>query len=70
MKYMDMGCNINCWECNKRCDYKVILKASIFLPKLEGPVYGEIMEKLKAQAYLLTLKGHSILNVLFIIWWR
>ena len=59
MKYMDIGCKINCWECEKRCDYKTILKISIHLPFMEQYVYSEIMEKLKAQAGLLILKGIS-----------
>lgn len=59
MKYMDVGCNINCWECNKKCDLKEILQISIYLPITEQYVYSEIMEKLKAQAGQLLLLGIS-----------
>ena len=59
MKYMDVGCNINCWECNKKCDFKEILQISIYLPITEQYVYSEIMEILKAQAGQLLLSGIS-----------
>lgn len=59
MKYMDIGCNINCWECNEKCDFKEVLEISIYLPLLEQFVYSEIMEKLKAQAGQLLLSGIS-----------
>ena len=60
MKYMDFGCNINCWECNEKCGFKEILQISIYLPFIEQYVYSEIMEKLKAQAGQLYLSGISI----------
>lgn len=59
MKYMDIGCSINCWECNEKCDFKEVLEISIYLPLLEQFVYSEIMEKLKAQAGQLLLSGIS-----------
>ena len=59
MKYMDVGCNINCWECNEKCDFKEILQISIYLPITEQYVYSEIMEILKAQAGQLLLSGIS-----------
>ena len=57
MKYMDIGCNINCWKCDKRCDLKTLLMCSIYLPSFEQPAYAEIIEKLKAQAGLLIVQG-------------
>lgn len=59
MKYMDVGCNINCWECNEKCELKEILQISINLPFIEQYVYSEIMEKLKAQAGQLLISGIS-----------
>ena len=59
MKYMDVGCNINCCECNEKCDFKEILQISIYLPITEQYVYSEIMEILKAQAGQLLLSGIS-----------
>ena len=59
MKYMDVGCNINCWECYKKCDLKEILQISIYLPITEQYVYSEFMEILKAQAGQLLLSGIS-----------
>lgn len=56
MKYMNIGCNIKCWECNKRCELKTILKISIYQPSTTNLVYKEIIEKLKAQAGLLILQ--------------
>lgn len=57
MKYLDVGCNINCWECDKKCDYKKLLEYSIYIPSIEPIVYSEILERLKAQAGLLILNG-------------
>lgn len=57
MKYLDIGCNINCWECGKNCDYKKLLEYSIYIPFIEPIVYSEILEHLKAQAGLLILNG-------------
>lgn len=31
MKYMDIGCNVNCWECQRQCDRKEIMTLSITL---------------------------------------
>ena len=60
MKYMDIGCNINCWECNEKCELKEILLFSIYSPIAEQYVYSEIMEMLHAQAGQLFLSGISI----------
>lgn len=59
MKYMDIGCNVNCWKCNEKCGFKEILQISIYLPLLEQDVYSEIIEKLNAQAGQLWLSGIS-----------
>ena len=32
MKYMDIGCNINCWECTRNCDKKDLMALSVILP--------------------------------------
>lgn len=31
MKYMDIGCNIKCWECPRSCSIKDLLALSIIL---------------------------------------
>lgn len=31
MKYMDIGCNINCWECTRNCEKKDLMVLSIIL---------------------------------------
>lgn len=36
MKYMDIGCNVNCWECTRNCSKKQIMMFSIVLIDLPG----------------------------------
>ena len=59
MKYMGIGCNINCWECKKKCEIKELLELSIHHPFIEQPTYAAIMESLKAQAGLLIVQGKN-----------
>ena len=32
MKYMDIGCNVKCWECTRNCERKELMVLSIILP--------------------------------------
>ena len=38
MKYIDLGCNIKCWECSRDCSIKEIMQYSIHL--LNVPEYN------------------------------
>lgn len=58
MKYIDVGCNINCWECNKEdCEKKELMMLSIYIPDIEQVFYSSIMESLKAMAGRLLING-------------
>lgn len=57
MKYIDVGCNINCWECKKDCAVKNFMELSIYIPDIEPALYSSILESLKAQAGLFIVKG-------------
>lgn len=57
MKYIDVGCNINCWECKEDCEAKKLLELSIYVPDIEQTLYSGILEYLKAQAGLFIVKG-------------
>ena len=37
MRYLDLGCNMNCWECSQECSIKEIMKISVLL--LDIPMY-------------------------------
>lgn len=54
MKYVGIGCKINCWECNKVCPIKSIIKESLHNSIAERFFYVSVMQSLKASA------GYSI----------
>lgn len=59
MKYMDVGCNINCWECTRNCEIKEVMKISLINPILEKAFYYSIIQFLKPQAGLLITQGKN-----------
>ena len=42
MKYLDLGCDIKCWECSRECNIKDVMKCSVLL--LDVPEYEVELE--------------------------
>lgn len=63
MKYMDIGCKVNCWECTQNCYLKSIMELSLILPDFEDVFNYEVLESLKPQAGLLIAQGINIIDV-------
>lgn len=57
MKYMDIGCKINCWRCERDCEIKHLMEYSTINPIFEQFFYYSIIEFLKPQAGLLITRG-------------
>ena len=63
MKYMDIGCKVNCWECEREeCNLRDLMFFSILsdnsIPLLpESDFYLAIIDFLKPQAGLLISQG-------------
>ena len=57
MKYMDIGCNINCWECTRVCSKKDLLVLSIILPDAPELVISAIYKDEE-----FTLDSENIFN--------
>lgn len=60
MKYINIGCKINCWECKRNCEIKSLLEFSIYIPDIEQIIYFNIIETLKAMAGQFIIKGIPI----------
>lgn len=59
MEFMDIGCNVNCWECTQECPNKYLLELSITYPFLENFFYCEILDLLNDLADLLISQGKN-----------
>lgn len=57
MKYLDVGCRINCWECNEDCNIKKLIKLSISNNSIEKVYYSCIIDALKIVAGIELTKG-------------
>lgn len=60
MKYMDIGCKVNCWECTRNCEKKDLIMLSIILcdsPDISvTAIYKDIP---------ITLNSKNILNFFY-----
>ena len=64
MQYMDIGCKVNCWECEReQCSLRTLMVFSIISSDVNIPLvteeefYSEIIGFLKPQAGLLITQG-------------
>ena len=59
MRYINFGCDINCPDCNKKCNIKDSMLASLNNPMLEQIFYISIMDYIKAHAGYYITRGFS-----------
>lgn len=60
MKYMDIGCNVKCWECTRNCERKELMVLSIIL--LDIP---EISAVVIYEDTAITLDSKNILDFFY-----
>ncbi len=63
MRYMDIGCNVDCCKCSKQCELKSLMETSIRFPYMEPVFYSIVMQYLKAQAGQLIVQGKNFAQV-------
>lgn len=59
MTYLDFGCNIDCWKCEKDCDFGFLLEMSLMNPIFLKILYQYLIEKLKNQTTILIKQGKN-----------
>ena len=59
MKYMDIGCIINCWKCKQDCPIRDVMILSCKVPFLEELFYAMVIDSLKPMAGQLIAQGKN-----------